>query len=261
MPVKKKIGEASPQDKAKGKAEPRGQAKASVARKADQEKPGTVQCDLSTFNASYYVKLDEADTIIRGHDMFKNIAHFDALTIQGKDENGVSSHIAPFDKKSCRTALQNRSKYDCGFNIFHLDIKSSLSKAIPINEHAVMQFARDNFDDPNGVFPIMVHTAVENPEDNVVSLFGKLQAISPEEPRHAFLFQLADRIKAGADDDEMLQWQQMARSVTVRIHVMPDAMDRLWQGVSTKTYRLMFVCWIYPGLIVFKWLPISGKPA
>ena len=113
-----------------------------------------------------------------------------------------------------------------------MDIKSSPTKSIPINEHAVMQFAKDTFDDPDGVFPVMVHTAVDTADAKVEQLFGRLPGISPEEPRHAFLFHLASRIQDGAQDDEMLKWQQMARSVTVRIHVMADGMDKLWAGLS-----------------------------
>ena len=120
--------------------------------------------------------------------------------------------------------------YDCGFNAFHLLLKSSLMKAIPINEHAVMKFADDSFADANGVFPTMITTVVDSADTDVTELFGDLPCISPEEPRHAFIFKLAQRIKDGADEDELALWAQMALSVTVRISVVPDANQRLWAG-------------------------------
>ncbi|CAK0854596.1 unnamed protein product [Prorocentrum cordatum] len=227
--------------KGKAKASPatakavRGKAQATRDRESADGQPGTYQCGLGTYNAKYYAKLDAAEETIMQHDLFKNIGMMGALKIQtiGED-NDVSSHIAPFDKADCRIALQSRSIYDCGFNAFHLLLKSSMSKSVPINEHAVLEFAKANFVDSNDVFPSMIHTAVEKDTDDVESLFGKLPVLSPEEPRHAFLFKLAERISAGADHDEIMGWQQMARSVTVRIHVMENNNDRIWLGTVLR---------------------------
>ena len=85
-----------------------------------------------------------------------------------------------------------------GMNLFSMDLLSLPSEHVPINRRKVQLIQDTHLSRPTRRMPGGVPTTVAlNMGENPIVRFGKLKVVSPIEPLHAVVFQIASDIVAG----------------------------------------------------------------
>lgn len=108
-----------------------------------------------------------------------------------------------FVEEVYRAAMGSAGQYDAACNLFWVNFRWSSAPKVPINRDAVKRLQAKLY--PADAKPTLFDRATVIAVDESYQVArGNLRRVSPEEPEHAFLFALRDRIAAGADDEMLL---------------------------------------------------------
>ena len=141
------------------------------------------------------------------------------------------------------------------------DHGSNQSPHVPICKRRVQELKDTSLLTP-GPCPFTFHIVINWRNKDVP--FGKLIRVSPIEMQDALLWRVAERIKAGAPDDEVSKWKKTLMSVTCRFFANLDNDDsryfhslqlrelRQAEGAACKLSTIQVVCdvWTFKVLVL-----------
>ena len=206
-----------PKAKPKGKAK----AKAPTAAKAPDAQ-GEIMPATPNFynpNVEWHSNVQLALDAIRGY-FGENIHQEDALSVR-------EGFMAPCDSEELKAKLDDTSLIDpiimtCGVNILWASPLESLTPNVAVNTSAIEMFIANTWP-PGVVRPL--NEPIDFRLDSVPFSKGGLTRLSPDEPQHALILQVARRITDGAPADEMAIWKKCLLSATgrfIRVHNYDD---------------------------------------
>lgn len=150
-------------------------------------------------------------------------------------------YIQPFDQIALNDMLaddhaadvQNPTlSYTAGVNIMSLDHSVSMTPHVPVVENRVKEL-KSHIATPSSC-PFTIDVAVTWGKKAKVP-WGKLVRVSPEQVTDAILWKVAERIEAGADDNEKEGWKRMVLSATCRFFPKLDNSDkRYYHGLNVR---------------------------
>ena len=117
-----------------------------------------------------------------------------------------------------------------GVNVLWDSPLTTHTAAVPINERAVERFIYNLWGQgtETKVVPLT------EPVDFRLLSDGTLERISPEEPVQALVVHVAQRIRDGADKDELLQWMKVIFSATGRIVKADTEIDVYFWSINYR---------------------------
>ena len=130
-----------------------------------------------------------------------------------KEVHGTTTRAAAFDLKTCKKALADSGEYVCQGNILWPGDGSS---GVPYRNSAVEETMRLKYSEPVEYGEDLV-VAVATASANPMSDLGKMQAVSPEEDRLAFL---RAAVRDLGDKKKAAGWRRALSSVQVRFIVL-----------------------------------------
>ena len=141
---------------------------------------------------------------------------------------------APYDEGLYKASMKHTGSYECGGNLFWLNLRFSTCASVPYNFKAVDNLRSQFFGKTvDGKFPAALTIAME-PEAVVNDSLGSLRCISPEEIVHSYIFHVAERIDAGATENELKMWRSAALNVTLIFEVHSSEDSRYWRNVNLR---------------------------
>lgn len=127
--------------------------------------------------------------------------------------------------------------YRAAGNLMWLDVMYSPQAGVPTRVSAIKELQMHYFQVPT-VFPGTVTVAVA-PNENPLDARGSMRRISPEEPLHACLLELAEGIRQGIPDAQTLQaWKRVLLSVSFEFKLL-DAEEVRWFEAVRLRERLV----------------------
>ena len=137
-------------------------------------------------------KLSEALKVVLANPIFQSVETMKPLAF---DAGGSQ---AGFRQADCTSTLNGGPKavYKCGGNLFWTLFLHLTNPRVPLSEIQIklckdFYFKLDNL--PSS-FPFNVIIGVDSADFHVLEHKGALRVLSPDEPRHAYIFQCADAI-------------------------------------------------------------------
>ena len=144
-----------------------------------------------------------------GH-IFYNMDGFlpEQIASSMQDDASASAFQSPYRKEEHDKLLENAANketavYRCGIPLTMVHKTYSATPSVKLNMGQINHLKKTQYQTPK---PLNVLTIATASGENVLE--GGLTAISPEEDRIAFALRIAERVKAGAPDDELLEWRQ-----------------------------------------------------
>ena len=183
-------------------------------RQAQMLKQMLVSQSLATNaeNADIHEKVEEAYKTMSeeaGH-IFFNMDGFlpEQITSSMQDDASVSAFQSPYRKEEHDKLLQSATNkgdavYRCGIPLTVVHKTYSPTPSVKLNMGQINHLKDAQYHTPR---PLDLLTIATTSGENVLE--AGLTAISPEEDRIAFALRVAERIKAGAPDEELLEWRQ-----------------------------------------------------
>ena len=175
-----------------------------LAKKAAAESSLAILCPMFDPNAEYKAKLQECIKRIEGHRVFgKNIRTMDPLPLE-------QGFMAPYDALVCEEKKKKKETYLCGINALWADPMRSPSPRVPIMDSAVEDMAKVFMKDGPVIqqderMDLAFPSNPMTPSDEAVRC-------SPEEPQHALIFAISQRIEEKADEKELKAWKRLVLS-------------------------------------------------
>jgi hypothetical protein len=199
--------------------------------------------EISERNRELFQKLQDDLTVIKGHDLFRDIESSDAAAIDSRKKE-YSGHQAPFDETACAMALTSQGKYKCGANLFWINQLWSATPGVPINPAAVDRLTAYYLETP-GPVPMDLVVAVTAPTVKPHEHRGALQCVSPDEVRIAYFGAIAQAVRAAsaggltpaassALTHKVKQWRHHALSCTFEFRVLGSEDDVYFAAVNLR---------------------------
>ena len=112
---------------------------------------------------------------------------------------------AVFDKAAYRQAIDSRGFYQCGGNLFWINIAGMVSsQGVPMSARGIEQLKVSHFSTPRPLeHMIIVPVQQQWSFKELKAKFGNLTRLSPEEIEIALIGRIADLVRSGADDIEL----------------------------------------------------------
>ena len=145
---------------------------------------------------------------------------------------------AGFRQADCTSTLNGGPKavYKCGGNLFWTLFLHLTNPRVPLSELQIklckdFYFKLDNL--PSS-FPFNVIIGVDSADFHVLEHKGALRVLSPDEPRHAYIFQCADAINANADDGVLRKLRDLALNVSMEFEVCEPGEPSYWRAQNLR---------------------------
>ena len=149
-------------------------------------------------------------------------------------EAGGSPAQAPFFKAGYAQAMEQVGIYRCGGNALWASL---VTGPVTVNQRKLQQLIDFEFSAPAPVFPetvvIGIYPGAPCPLDE--NSRGLMTRISPEEPLHAWVNAVANRIRESADVDEMTLWANMVKTCSIEFRRIED--KKMSSGAKSKSGR------------------------
>ena len=112
---------------------------------------------------------------------------------------------AVFAKQAYRQAIDSRGFYQCGGNLFWINMARMVSsQGVPMSARGIEQLKVSHFQSPRPLeHMIIVPVEQEWSYKELKNKFGNLTRLSPEEIEIALIGRIADLVRSGADDIEL----------------------------------------------------------
>ena len=124
--------------------------------------------------------------------------------------------------------------YRCGGNALWASL---VTGPVTVNQRKLQQLIDFEFSAPAPVFPetvvIGIYPGAPCPLDE--NSRGLMTRISPEEPLHAWVNAVANRIRESADVDEMTLWANMVKTCSIEFRRIED--KKMSSGAKSKSGR------------------------
>ena len=176
----------------------------SRAKKAAKAQPATDAS--SVLNTG--ILSEHADNIekLTRHRKFVEIKDSSPLDVA---KGGV---VAPFSQANFKKAMAHDGVYVCGLNLFHLNLKHICVPGVPIRRPAVMKMVDTRFKDPVRLGNIVIPCV---PSDDVMSMFGALESITPEEDFIAYVQAMVRDVVETPVGNKTESWVKMCMTTVV----------------------------------------------
>ena len=145
---------------------------------------------------------------------------------------------AGFKQTDCTTILNKgeTAVYKCGGNLFWTLMLHFTNPRVPMSEVQIklcqnFYFKLDNL--PSS-FPFIVIIGVDSADFPVMEHKGALRVLSPDEPRHAYIFTCAAAINAGADDGVLRKLRDLALNVSMEFQVCEPGEPSYWRAQNLR---------------------------
>jgi hypothetical protein len=148
---------------------------------------------------------------------------------------------APINEQVLQDRLNDPTKWtgnviaSGGVNVFWANPLESLTPNVAINKKAVENYMQNYWQ--NGVAKPLDQPIDLRLDGKFPILRGSLMRLSPEEMQHALILKVAQRITAGADEEELLVWKRCMLSATGRF-VRADTYDEQYFFVTNSRRRM-----------------------
>lgn len=187
----------------KGKAKAQGQG---MARKMPPP-PGALGRLPPNFfdpNVEWFATVSAAVKTIQECEVFgEGISTAPALPMVA-GEGELAGFLEPFSLAMLQAKVAAKSPYVCGVNALWANPLQSVTPGVPLLPQAIHQLGLSLWRD--GPRPMEHRLEIQAPAG--APKFGELVRISPEEPQHALILNIAERIQGGAPEQELLKWKQ-----------------------------------------------------
>ncbi len=212
-------------------APPKKRAKAKAAPAVSTPNGLGAVSNLPIAPSAHLMKVHSRLQILKDHALFSDISQEKPLTIQQGGSQAV------FDATSCQKVLATEgAKFKAGSNFFWHDLTWMVNHRVPIRDEQIQSIQRFHYPpmDPPVSNPFDVTIALDDANFDVQSHLGALQAVCPEECRHALLFSLTDAIVQGAPEDILRRWRTPVLSTTFVFEAVAPGEARYWTAQNLR---------------------------
>ena len=139
---------------------------------------------------------------------------------------------AAFKDSDAAKCLAGSGMYDCGFNVFWLKLTHLSQPGVPLAERSISIIKESRFKTPK---PETFVCHVPDPSHSLGGTKGNWEMLCPEEPLHAMILRIAERIEdPEADEEELHEWRDCCLRCTAIIEVQKTVEDRYWKSINLR---------------------------
>ena len=224
MPAKRKTSSVAVSDVKVAKVEAAGSETPGSASGGDG--PGGATQLQASCQPGYMVRLHEAYNIVMASVIFAGIMSEKPITISQ----------AAFCQERLDDALKAKKHLKACGNIFWTDFMWLANHRVPTNEKDVKLIMSKNFplDNLPSAFPWDVVIGVDSPDYNIMAHQGSLRALTPEEHRHAYLFQCAHALTIGMDPAVIRQLRDIGLNTTMIFELSSPGEAEFWKARNLR---------------------------
>ena len=224
MPAKRKTSSVAVSDVKVAKVEAAGSETPGSASGGDG--PGGATQLQASCQPGYMVRLHEAYNIVMASVIFAGIMSEKPITISQ----------AAFCQERLDDALKAKVGLKACGNIFWTDFMWLANHRVPTNEKDVKLIMSKNFplDNLPSAFPWDVVIGVDSPDYNIMAHQGSLRALTPEEHRHAYLFQCAHALTIGMDPAVIRQLRDIGLNTTMIFELSSPGEAEFWKARNLR---------------------------
>ena len=195
---------------------PKAKGKAAAAPPQPPPVPlGVLPAGMPDPNTEWLAEVQRAVEIIKDCCVFgPDICSQEALPLTGDPKTTMLGFQAPYTEAIAREKGTAKCSFTCGVNALWASPLQSIAPGVPLIPAAIKELMGSMF--PNGPAPVE-HTLVFKAQPNGTIKFGDALRVSPEEPQHALLLKIAERIAASAPQTELMEWKRVLLSCPGRI--------------------------------------------
>ena len=147
----------------------------------------------------------------------------------GGDDVSNQGFLQPFDSGMYEDSFKRGVTYVAGCNMLWASLLGSITPAVPIIGPKVEALASQLFANPDAAAPMLHIAATPLPLQK-----GSLVRLSPDEICHAFIMQVAEKIRSQTPEDVLKQYRRMLLSwPTQFIHKDSDD-DRYYYATNQR---------------------------
>ncbi|CAJ1394109.1 unnamed protein product, partial [Effrenium voratum] len=221
--------------KAKADASKAKQAARSAGGKGAAAPPSLAapSADVLQNNTDYYTKLMDSMSVIQGHPVFQRINEAMPLLITD-DETKECGVQAVFEAEAAKIALARTGVYRAACNLFWLDLTSNSTPRVPLSYARVREWAQTVFGKGPRHFKDLILVAAPAADSDLLALRGSWKQVTPEELTHSTVFALADRITAGAGEEELRSWRSCLLSTPMMFSVLGNEDAIYWEAYDQR---------------------------
>lgn len=137
----------------------------------------------------------------------------------------ASGFQAAFDPMSFKASMENTKQYACGGNLAWIKIGYSTSPGVPYNQNSIRKLKEFYFssDDAPQRFPglVIVGVSPQQVKDGILGEKGAMEAVSPPELVHSFIFRLSELIDGKTSDAVLEKWLNVMLSTMFVFELLP----------------------------------------
>ena len=176
---------------------------------------GVLPAGMPDPNSEWLAGVQRAVETIKGCDVFgADICSQEALPLTGDPQTTLLGFQAPYTDAVAREKGAAKCSFTCGVNALWASPMQSITPGVPLIPAAIHELMGSMF--PNGPAPVE-HTLVFKAQQNGTIKFGDALRVCPEEPQHALILKIAERIAAGAPEKELTEWKRVLLNCPGRI--------------------------------------------
>ncbi|CAJ1392592.1 unnamed protein product, partial [Effrenium voratum] len=124
--------------------------------------------------------------------------------------------------------------YRAACNLFWLDLTSNSTPRVPLSYARVREWAQTVFGKGPRHFKDLILVAAPAADSDLLALRGSWKQVTPEELTHSTVFALADRITAGAGEEELRSWRSCLLSTPMMFSVLGNEDAIYWEAYDQR---------------------------
>lgn len=141
---------------------------------------------------------------------------------------------AVFEAEAAKIALARTGVYRAACNLFWLDLTSNSTPRVPLSYARVREWAQTVFGKGPRHFKDLILVAAPAADSDLLALRGSWKQVTPEELTHSTVFALADRITAGAGEEELRSWRSCLLSTPMMFSVLGNEDAIYWEAYDQR---------------------------
>lgn len=150
---------------------------------------------------------------------------FKCVFCEAAGATDASGFQAAFDPTSFKASMENTKQHACGGNLAWIKIGYSTSPGVPYNQNSIRKLKEFYFSSEEAPqrFPglVIVGVSLLQVKDGILGERGAMEAVSPPELVHAFIFRLSELIDEKMSDVVLDKWLKVMLPTMFVFELLP----------------------------------------
>ena len=197
---------------------------------------GVLPAGMPDPNTEWLAEVQRAVETIKACDTFgPDICSQEALPLTGNPETTLLGFQAPYTEATAKEKGSLKCSFTCGVNALWANPLQSVTPGVPLISTAIRELMGSMF--PNGPAQ-MEHPLVFRARPDGTIKCGDALRVSPEEPQHALIIKIAERVAARAPESELKEWKRVLLSSPGRIAFFETDDDAYFHVTNARVKAL-----------------------